>query len=386
MALLESHADPDGYKRACTHMIQSSANGVLDRLGVARELEAAGGVRTAVDIWTEGGWIRDSAWQNGGRPAGRNLCVRRSVLDPVLRRNAAETPGVELMLGERVEGIVTECGRAAGVESTTADGTRRRVSAQLVVGADGRGSTVAGSARMPRKLSPNARVAYFAYYSGLPLETGEGSQIWLSGTDFAYAFPTDDGLTLLAAFPSRRRLEDFKRDRVAALEALFAPLPRAPQPAAGERVTPVLGRLDLENIVRPAAMAGLALVGDAAISSDPTVGVGCGWALQSAEWLVDETAPALLERGDLDGALKRYRTRHHKELGPHQALIAQGSKARLPSRTEKMLLSAAARDPVLARRFHDYSTRNAGPRVALGPRAMMRAAWVANTRRGPREQ
>src|SRR3954451_22639337 len=49
VALIESHADPDGYKRACTHMIQSSANGVLDRLGVADELERLGGVRTAVE-------------------------------------------------------------------------------------------------------------------------------------------------------------------------------------------------------------------------------------------------------------------------------------------------------------------------------------------------
>ena len=383
VALLESHADPDAYKHACTHMIQSSANPVLDRLGVARSIEAAGGVRTTVDIWTELGWIVDTAWQNGGRPVGRNLCVRRSVLDPLLRRHAAETPGVELMLGERVEGVATELGRATGVEACGTDGQRRRLSAQLVVGADGRGSAVATSARMPRKISPNARVSYFAYYADLPLATGSDSQIWLSGTDFAYAFPTDGGLTLLAAFPSRRRLAEFKRDPAAALEATYEPLPRAPEIAAAERVAPVIGRLDLENVVRPAAVAGIALVGDAAIASDPTVGVGCGWALQSADWLVEETAVALLERGDLDAALKRYRARHGKALGPHQVLIEQGSKARLPSRTERMVMSAAVKDDLIARRFHDYSTRNAGPREVMGPRTMLRAAWVDATRRRP---
>src|SRR3954465_13639496 len=67
VGLLESHADPDAYKHACTHMIQSSANGVLDRLGVSGELEAARGVRTAVQFWTDQGPIPDSAWQNGGR-------------------------------------------------------------------------------------------------------------------------------------------------------------------------------------------------------------------------------------------------------------------------------------------------------------------------------
>ena len=77
VALLESHSDPEAYKHACTHMIQSSANGVLDRLGVARELEAAGGVRTDLEISTEEGWILDSAWQNGGRPAGPTGSIPR---------------------------------------------------------------------------------------------------------------------------------------------------------------------------------------------------------------------------------------------------------------------------------------------------------------------
>jgi flavin-dependent dehydrogenase len=236
---------------------------------------------------------------------------------------------------------------------------------------------------MPRKLSPNARIGYFAYYRDLPLPGGEG-HVWLHGADFAYGFPCDGGLTLLVAFPTRRRLADFKRDRVAALESSFAGLPGAPEPAAGVRVSDVLGRLDIENVARPAALSGLALVGDAALTSDPAVGVGCGWALQSAEWLADRVAPALLEHGDLDAALKRYRAHHRKALGPHQMLIARGSRGNLPSAAERMLMSAASKDAEIARRFHDYSTRNALPRHALGPRTMLRAAWVDATRRRPR--
>ena len=48
---------------------------------------------------------------------------------------------------------------------------------------------------------------------------------------------------------------------------------------------------------------------------DPLFGVGCGWALQSAEWLVDETRSALLDHGDLDFALKRYRHAFRRRLG-----------------------------------------------------------------------
>lgn len=386
VALIESHRDPAAYKRSCTHMIQSSANPVLERLGVANRLEEAGGVRTTLETWTEAGWIADPAQREGVRAgrAGRNLCVRRSVLDPLLRAAAMETPGVEAMLGWRVTGLLSDEGAARGVAATHTDGRTARIRAALVVGADGRGSAVAELAQVPSSVAPNARGVYFAYYRDLPLATGTGSQVWLHGTDVAYAFPAGDGLTLLAAFPAHDRLERFKRDPEAALGELFAELPRAPEPSAGERVYPLQGRIDLHNVVRPAAMAGLALVGDAATAADPAVGVGCGWAFQSAGWLVDETADALPGGdGSLDESLKRYRARHHAELHPHQALIAEGSKARPPSSSERMLLSAAAKDPVIAARFHAYASRNAKPREFLGPRTTMRAAWVDATRRRP---
>jgi flavin-dependent dehydrogenase len=341
-------------------MIQSSANGVLEKLGVGD----AGGVRTKLETWTEGGWIVDPG-------EARNLCVRRSTLDPLLRGTALATPAVDAMLGWRVTTLLTEGGAAAGVEATHTDGSTTTINARLVVGADGRASTIAELAQIPATVAPNARGAYFAYYEGMPLPA---SLVWLHGTDVAYAFPTDGGLTLLAAFPSHARLDDFKHDREHALEALFEQLPRAPQ--GGTRVGPVHGRIEIDNVVRPAAVAGLALIGDAALSSDPAVGVGCGWALQSADWLVEETA-----KGDLDDALKRYRARHHAELGPHQALIAEGSKALPASNTEKMLYAAAAKDAKLAGLFHAYASRNITPREFMSPKTMARAARIYATRR-----
>ena len=48
-------------------------------------------------------------------------------------------------------------------------------------------------------------------------------------------------------------------------------------------------------------------MGDAALTADPLFGVGCGWAFQTAQSLLDETRSALLGHGDLDAALDRYR-------------------------------------------------------------------------------
>src|SRR4051794_37551610 len=138
-------------------MIQSSANPVLERLGVASRLEDAGGVRTTLETWTEMGWIADPGTRDGARATGRNLCVRRSVLDPLLRATAVETPGVEAMLGWRVTGLLSDEGAACGLTVNHTGGSTIDVRAALVVGADGRGSTVAELAQVPSRVDANAR-------------------------------------------------------------------------------------------------------------------------------------------------------------------------------------------------------------------------------------
>jgi len=64
VALLESRADPNAYKRVCTHFIQASATPTIERLGAAQAIEAAGGIRNGIDIWTRWGWILREG--NGG--------------------------------------------------------------------------------------------------------------------------------------------------------------------------------------------------------------------------------------------------------------------------------------------------------------------------------
>ena len=65
----------------------------------------------------------------------------------------------------------------------------------------------------------------------------------------------------------------------------------------------------------------MALIGDAALIADYLWGVGCGWAFQTAEWLVDATAEALRD-GDVDAAQSRLAKQHRARLRPHQRLIA----------------------------------------------------------------
>src|SRR3954447_8916299 len=95
VALVEKRPDMDAYKTVCTHYIQSSATPTIERLGLAPVLDERGAVHNSIDLWTPySGWIR--ALEDS--PYGYS--ITRQTLDPLFRRLAADTPGVDLMLGE----------------------------------------------------------------------------------------------------------------------------------------------------------------------------------------------------------------------------------------------------------------------------------------------
>ena len=133
----------------------------------------------------------------------------------------------------------------------------------------------------------------------------------------------------------------------------------------------------MPNVSRAAARAGLAFVGDAARAMDPAVGVGVGWAFQSAGWLAD----ALDEHDPIDAALHAYAERHRAEIGPHAGLIVRGSKAEPFGQGEGLLYKAAVHDPQLAELSHGYATRNIQPAEFFSVGNQVRAARYAFRRR-----
>ena len=198
--------------------------------------------------------------------------------------------------------------------------------------------------------------------------------LWFLDPDIAAAFPTDSGLTLYVAMPTKARLPEFKQDPLAALIDHVAAIPDAPPIRSGRPIEPLLGKLDMPNRVRGPVAPGLALVGDAALATDPLFGVGCGWALQSAEWLADCVAPALQGEEPLAAGLRRYRRRRRRELRGHAYFIhdyATGRKMQLP---ERLSFASAARDPELATIFDAYATRRIKPSQMMArfiPRAIV---------------
>jgi menaquinone-9 beta-reductase len=384
VALIEKHSDPAAYKTVCTHFIQPSATPTLERLGVAEKIEAAGGLRNSAHLWTRhSGWVRPQlSIDYRYSPYGYN--IRREKLDPMMRELAASTDGVELLLGHTATALVRQGDRIAGVELRDRDGAEMTVRARLVVAADGRDSKLAELSGAKTTVKPHERFFYWAYYRNLDLGSEGASLIWLLEPDCAYMFPNDDGLTLIGCMPAQSKLEGFKADREAAFAERISTLPDGPDLSAAERVSPLYGKLSLPNTSRKAAVPGLAFVGDAAIAADPVWGVGCGWALQSSEWLAEETAAPLRRGVGVDAALTRYAKRHRRALSGHNFFINDFSRAREMNPAERLVFKAAANDAVLAERFHAYGSRSIPPSRFFTPRTIGRSLWVAARSRNGR--
>jgi flavin-dependent dehydrogenase len=373
VALVERRPDPDAYKTVCTHYIQPSATPTIEHLGLAPLIEERGAVHNSIDLWTPyTGWIRPPH----EFPHGYN--VTRRTLDPILRRLAADTPGVDFMPGQTVVGL-RQNGRVTGVELEDSSRGRRTLGARLVVAADGRDSGIARMAGVPGRVRPHRRFFYWAYWSGL--EPGNTrSRMWFMEPDCAYTFPNEDGLTIVLVAPHQDRLPEFRADLEGSYSRYVSELPDAPDLGGAVRESKLLGKLRLPNVMRPAAARGVAFVGDAALASDPLWGVGCGWAFQSAEWLAEEVGPALGSGGDVDAGLERYRKLHRRRLGPHHFLIADLATARPANPFEKAMYRAAAHDEKVFEAFEGVGSRRKSPATVLDPRVLARIVRGEKTR------
>jgi menaquinone-9 beta-reductase len=116
----------------------------------------------------------------------------------------------------------------------------------------------------------------------------------------------------------------------------------------------------MTNRMRTPTAPGLALIGDAALATDPLFGVGCGWAFQSAEWLADAVAPALRGEAALEAGLRRYRRAHSRHLRGHAWMIHDYATGRKLQPPERLIFSGAARDPRVATIFDTFGTRQIG--------------------------
>ena len=377
VALIEKQKEVNAYKKLCTHFIQPSAVPTMERLGICDRIEAEGGVRTGASLWIPYGkhWLKP--FEDDGLYPHYGYNIRREKLDVILRETAMMTKGVDFFFGHSAQDLLEEDGQfTAVITAEQATKQTHLFNARLIVGADGHYSKLAELSNAKTKRWKNGRFGYFAYYKNVPLKSENLAQMWLLDPDVAYAFPCDNEITLLAVMPTVDQLPSFKQDIEGNLLRRLRNLPDGPDLAHGERISQIYGMLKSEFHFRQAAMPGLALVGDAAASTDPLWGCGIGWAFQSAEWLADNTQDALLTNGHVELALKQYAQTHKQKLRGHNFYNATFGNGRKLWPHERITFAAATKNQACAQHIHYYASRHTGVGRLYSPVNFMRSVWV----------
>src|SRR5690348_1306386 len=195
-----------------------------------------------------------------GVPLG--LGPRRSAIDRVLVEAAVEA-GAELRDGYAVQEFLADGDRIVGVRGR--DGSSER--ARIVVGADGRNSSLARTVQAPeRDAVPTISCWYFSYWSGVQWT---GLEIYVRDRRAIFAHPTNDGLVALFVVFPIDELPAVRADIEGHFMAVIDSVPEvAERVREGRREERFYGATQLPNFVRKPHGPGWALVGDAGCHKD----------------------------------------------------------------------------------------------------------------------
>jgi len=293
---------PYGSDTLSTHALMRPAVLLLSRWGLLRPLIDAG---TPV-IETTTFHYGDEAIiipLDAGPDLPGLIAPRRTVLDRILV-DAARAAGAEILHDMAVADLCADAhGRVRGVEIRAAGAAPLRVSAGIVVGADGIGSQVAKCCDAEVLRAGSVSAAHVYAYA--PMEPGAGYHWYFRDGLAGSSIPTNDGQACIVAsvptslFDQRFRLNQ-ARARMEVLEALSLEL--AAQAGHAAKDTRLHAFRGVSGFIRQPYGPGWALVGDAGFFRDPITAHGISDALRDAEGLAraivdgSEAAFALWQR------------------------------------------------------------------------------------------
>ena len=273
-----------GSDTISTHALMRGAVVQLNRWGLIPSLAAAGtpAIRSTTFHYS------DEAVRVDIKPDHGVDCLfapRRTVLDPLLV-DAAREAGAEVRHGVALlELQFASSGRVIGASLKDASGACMSVRSDIVIGADGRQSTVGQLVNAKAYVEGfKASGIVFGYFEGL---NREGLHWHFARNAAAGVIPTNSGHCVFAAVPAQRFSATFRGDVTRGfLQVLEANCPRL---RADVERSSLIGRLrgfgGARGYVRQCHGAGWALVGDAGYFKDPLTAHGITDALRDAELL-----------------------------------------------------------------------------------------------------
>jgi len=298
-----------------THIIWPHAAEVMDGWGLLDRLAATGCPPVALNmIFDVGpfalkGGVIDT---NGGRGG---FCPRRTVLDKLLVDAAVES-GVELRENFTVESLVLDGDRVAGIKGRGRNGGSVEERARIVIGADGVHSFVAKAVGAPEyDAIPPLVTFFYNYYSGFEAEDLE--QYVGEPYQGAACFPTNDGLTLIAAVWPSKRFKEIRSDIQGNVDKVHESYPSVKERLQrAKQEEKWVGTAGVPNYFRKPYGPGWALVGDAGYCKDPLTAQGISDAFIDSENLTEALDAGFSERRPLEEALADYHSSRDERVKP----------------------------------------------------------------------
>ncbi len=365
-----------------THLFQTEGIACLARLGVLGRVLATGApIVNHIDLRLDDFHAREALPL---RPddAGAALCVRRMALDAILVDAAAEA-GADVRTGQRVVGLIERDDRVAGVR-VIAERGEETLGAQLVVGADGSGSTVARLVGARQyNVVPNQRFGYWGYYEGARSGAMPTAVFHRWAEELVVASPTDNGLYLVIVIPPLGHLERFRADVGASWNArVDACGPVNAVLAGARRIGALHAAITFPAFFRESAGPGWVLVGDAGHVCDPTAAQGISDALRQAERLAPAIVAGLGGTLRLDAAMAAWwRWRDDDAAEMHWFSSDLGRAGSTPAVVVEMF-RRLHRDPLRRDLVWELLSHRKSPSAVITPYRLLEATADLATRRG----
>ncbi|MEH7333824.1 NAD(P)/FAD-dependent oxidoreductase [Neobacillus drentensis] len=223
------------------------------------------------------------------------LCIRRTFLDQILFDHAASQENVTALQRMRVKDILEEEGVVTGVRAVDDNGETHQFTAKLVIGADGRNSTIRKKVNSEKwKSIPTDFASYVGYVKDFTQNGERCAEFYKMMDKLIIAFPTSDEQHVIGImFPleDKEWVERFKSNPEEAFRSLvnvgFANTDLRRRLEAASFVGQVKGLLGYDNDWYNGMGKGWALVGDALSFKDPAVGQGMHDALYGARIMAE---------------------------------------------------------------------------------------------------
>jgi 2-polyprenyl-6-methoxyphenol hydroxylase-like FAD-dependent oxidoreductase len=333
-----------------THIIWPHGAEIMGRWGLLDRLAATGCPPIALNMTFDVGPFAlkgGVTTTNGGRGG---FCPRRTVLDKILVDGAVDS-GVELREGFTVEEVVWADDRVAGIKGRSHNGRSIEERARILIGADGVHSCVARAVRAPEyDVKPPLTTFYYSYYSGFEAEDIEQYVRPFQG---AACFPTNEGLTLIAAVWPSARFNEIRADIEGQVRKLHESTPGvADRLQRATREEKWVGTAGVANYFRKPYGPGWALVGDAGYDKDPITAQGISDAFIDAENLTQALDAGFSGRLPLDEALADYQSRRDERAKPMYDFTCELAALEPPPPPMQQLFAALHGNPEATNQFY----------------------------------